>query len=191
MKKVLGIEPQITGFRSQLCTVCTLQPGDVNMCTPPPSTRQGTRSKNSHIQPRDTITRFLLINYQKKKKKRHQLLTMSSHFLWKQLETGFLMFVSYIYHTEIGRGEQITFFYCIEKRSALYLRPAESSHFVRFTKQTKATQPASLFQFSKLSFNQSHTIHFLFYKHRVFYVTFTGIILTIQLIFTSVKQNYV
>ena len=90
---------------------------------PPPSNRQDTRSNNAHIQPRDTITRFLVINYPKKKK--HQLLTMSSHFLWKQLETGFLMSVSYIYHTEIGRGEQITFFYCIEKRIVLYLRPAE------------------------------------------------------------------
>ena len=104
-------------------TECTLHPADVNIALLPRQQHPTTPNK-THIPPWDTIMRFLVINYQQK----HHRLRMSSHLLRKQLVTGFLMSVSSIYQTKIGRGKEIRFFYCRKgKQRCIYGLQSTSS----------------------------------------------------------------
>jgi len=115
------IESQTKTFRPQLCTGQPVAASNSLYITarrckyrPPP---QATTPNNTRVQSSDTVMRFLVINYQQK----HQRLRMSSHFLRKQLVTGFLTSVSSIYQKKIGREKEIKFFYCIKASSVVFM----------------------------------------------------------------------
>lgn len=91
--------------------------------------------------------RLLVINYQQK----HKRLRMSSHFLRKQLVTGFFMFVSSIYQKKIGREK--------ERNKILLLYKGKHCCIYGLQSTSSRRQP---FLLGLLNSRQIHRLHFQF-----------------------------